>query len=58
MLAWCSISEMTTSSPAARKAPKLQRHQVDRLGGVAGEDDLVLAGGAEEAGDGRTRASS
>ncbi len=49
MLEWCSMIEMMISSPALmlRLAPG-RRHEVDRLGGVAGEDDLFGARGVEE----------
>ena len=42
MLAWCSIAVTTISSPARSVAPPERlRHQVDRLGGAAGEDHLA-----------------
>ena len=42
MFEWCSIAEMSTSSPALqRAASEAVRDQVDALGGVAREDDLA-----------------
>ena len=52
MLAWCSSWVSTTASPAPRlAAPHELGHQVEALGGVLGEDDLVGRRGADEAGD-------
>ena len=47
MLAWCSISVSTTASPAREvgAAPGVG-DQVERLGGVLGEDDLAAGIGA------------
>ena len=46
-LAWCSISVSTTTSPAPRLvAPQDAREQVERLGRVLREDDLVVRGRA------------
>ena len=44
MLEWCSMIESTISSPALMRS-RAERigDEVDRLGGVAGEDDLFLA---------------
>jgi hypothetical protein len=50
MLAWCSIAEMTISSPEAR------HHEVDGLRGLAHEDDLATGGGVEMALDAIARA--
>ena len=41
MFEWCSISESTISSPGPSARAVAVRHQVDRLGGVAHEDDLA-----------------
>ena len=50
MLEWCSMIESTISSPAFDAfAPEGIGDEVDRLGGVAGEDDLLGAAGVEEA---------
>ena len=50
MLEWCSRPVMSTSSPAPHVRPAAARgHEVDALGGAAGEDDLLRGGGAEEA---------
>ena len=51
MLAWCSISVSSTTSPARQVGPAPGGgDQVERLGGVLGEDHLVLGvGGADEA---------
>ena len=62
MFEWCSISEITISSPGPSRNrgsasgrseafEKRVRHQVDRLGGVLGEHHLVGAGRADERGD-------
>ena len=52
MLEWCSISVMTTSSPgpdlALPRPGQGVRGEVERLGGVLGEDHLVAVGRAEE----------
>ena len=50
-LAWCSISEMTISSPGLQRPGEPERDQVDPLGRRLGEHDLVRRGGAEERGD-------
>ncbi len=50
MLEWCSMIESTISSPACDAlAPERIGDEIDRLGGVAGEDDLLAARGVEEA---------
>ncbi len=50
--AWCSISVRTITSPApdVLAAPRVG-DEVDRLGGVAREHDLVRVGDADEPGD-------
>ncbi len=59
MFEWCSISEMTISSPgpdpeagvaalAEAGVEERVRHEVDGLGRVLGEDDLTGRGGADE----------
>ena len=46
MLAWCSISVRTTTSPSCEVGPApAVGDEVDGLGGVLGEDDLVLGFG-------------
>ena len=50
MLEWCSMAEMTISSPALTfLRPQAAGHQVDAFGGAAHEDQLVLGAGVEEA---------
>src|SRR6185437_2514842 len=49
ILAWCSISVMSTSSPALRKVWPQLGDEVDGLGRVAHEDDLTRVGRVEEA---------
>ena len=49
MLEWCSIAEMTISSPSRTfLRPQLDGHQVDAFGGAAHEDQLALAARVEE----------
>ena len=59
MLEWCSSSVISTSSPAPtlRPAPA-RRHQVDRLGGAAHEDDLARRRRRRGSGATVSRASS
>ena len=59
MLAWCSISVTTTGVAGGRgwPAPGLG-HQVERLGGVLGEDDLATVGRVDEPGLTLSRAPS
>ena len=49
MLEWCSMIESTISSPGLMRS-RAERigDEIDRLGGVAGEDDLFGAAGVEE----------
>ena len=56
MLAWCSITESTISSPSfePRRRPGVA-DEVDAHRRAGGEDDLLRAPGAEEAGDGGPR---
>ena len=50
MLEWCSIVVMTISSPCADVVGRPGvSDEVERLGGVAGEEDLVGAVRADEA---------
>ncbi len=50
MLLWCSISVMQHLVARAQVgAPPRLRHEVDRLGGAAREDDLLVARGVDEA---------
>ena len=52
MLEWCSMIESTISSPARDAfAPERIGDQIDRLGGVAREDDLLVPLGVEEGAD-------
>ena len=49
MFEWCSISEITISSPAPTLRAAVRRgDEVDRLGRAAHEDDLARLGGVEE----------
>ena len=47
-LEWCSITEMTISSPGRSAGAQRVGAQVERLGGVLGEDDLLRARRADE----------
>ena len=52
MLEWCSMIESTISSPGLDAlAPERVGDEIDRLGRVAGEDDLFLAPGVEKGRD-------
>ena len=51
MLEWCSITEMTISSPGRRRGADRVRAEVQRLGRVLGEDDLLGAIRADELGE-------